>query len=88
MTHNERVLNLLSDGEPHSHHELYALFVVAHSRISDLRKRGYQIECWNIAGTHWYRLVGGLDDGHLCLSPGTPPVPVIEADRQLAWAVA
>jgi hypothetical protein len=44
MTHCERVLALLSDGQPHTHHELYALNVIAHSRVAELRKRGYEIE--------------------------------------------
>ena len=37
---------MLSDGESHSHRELYALGTVAHSRIAELRKRGYVIEQW------------------------------------------
>ncbi len=46
-THCERVLTLLSDGQPHTHHELYDLRVIAHSRVSDLRKRGHRIACWD-----------------------------------------
>lgn len=38
-----RVLALLSDGKPHSHHEIYAIGCVAHSRIDELRKRGHRI---------------------------------------------
>ena len=45
MTHKQKVLALLSDGRPRTHREIYALGVVAHSRISDLRKDGYQITC-------------------------------------------
>lgn len=48
MTHCERVLELLSDGREHSHHELYALNVVAHSRVAELRKRGHVITCKNV----------------------------------------
>lgn len=44
MTHNERVLALLRDGREHDHHELYALNVIAHSRIAELRRRGYVIQ--------------------------------------------
>lgn len=50
MTHCERVLELLSDGREHSHHELYALNVVAHSRVAELRKRGHKIEQRRVAG--------------------------------------
>lgn len=90
MTHNERVLQLLSDGEPHSHHELYDLRVVAHSRVSSLRKQGHVIEHWVEAGLHWYRLLGGLSDGCGTGVPQSPeghpaspaavaePVPVVE----------
>ena len=56
-THCERVLQLLSDHRPHSHHELYALHVIAHSRISDLRKRGHVIEQWREGDDYLYRLV-------------------------------
>ncbi len=61
MTHNQRVLELLSDGEPHSHHELYDLRVVAHSRVAALRAQGHRIACWRQDGLHWYRL---LDEPH------------------------
>ena len=78
MTHNERVLDLLSDGEPHSHHELYDLRVVAHSRVAALRSQGHTIECWRADGLHWYRL---LDQGHEDDGAGNLPslaVPLIE----------
>ncbi len=58
MTHNNRVLNLLKDGKPHSHHELYALHVIAHSRVSDLRKQGYAISQWRDGDDYLYQLVG------------------------------
>lgn len=58
MTHNERVLRLLSDGKPHSHHEIYALYVVGHSRISDLRKQGYLIQQWRDGDDYLYQLHG------------------------------
>ena len=56
MTHNEKVLALLSDGEPHSHHEIYGLFVIGHSRIADLRKRGHVIESWRDGDDYFYKL--------------------------------
>lgn len=59
MTHNERVLGLLSDHQPHSHLELYSLGVIAHSRVSDLRKRGYAIEQWREGDLYLYRLSEG-----------------------------
>ncbi len=57
MTHNERVLQLLSDGKPHTHHELYALHVIAHSRVADLRRQGHTIEQWHEGDNYMYRLL-------------------------------
>jgi len=59
VTHNERVLDLLADGEWHDHHELYALHVIAHSRISELRRRGHLIEIRRDGDLYLYRLVSG-----------------------------
>jgi hypothetical protein len=56
LTHNERVLELLSDGEPHSHHEGYRLNVMLHSRVADLRKQGHEIACWREGDSYFYRL--------------------------------
>lgn len=66
MTHNAKVLALLSDGEPHSHRELYGLYVIAHSRISDLRKRGHNIISWREGDSYFYRL---LSDSRSIPSP-------------------
>ena len=60
-THKQRVLALLSDGQPHTHHELYALHVVAHSRISDLRNDGHLIAQWREGDDYIYQLVGCVD---------------------------
>lgn len=62
MTHKQAVLRLLSDRKPHSHHELYGLGCVAHSRISDLRRDGYQIDQWREDGQYLYQLKGRLDE--------------------------
>lgn len=85
MTHNAKVLALLSDGQPHSHHELYDLRVVAHSRVAALRAQGHTIEHWRADGLHWYRL---LDERH-GIDPPSPPVALVEQDGgQLGWDVA
>ncbi len=55
-THCERVLQLLSDCKPHSHHSIYGLGVIGHSRISDLRKRGHRIEQWRDGDNYFYQL--------------------------------
>lgn len=62
MTHKQAVLRLLSDRKPHTHHELYQLGCVAHSRISDLRKDGHKIKQWRKDGAYLYQLVDTLDE--------------------------
>lgn len=59
-THKARVLQLLSDGRPHSHLELYALGCIAHSRVADLRRDGYDIQASRIKDGYVYQLVGSL----------------------------
>lgn len=56
MTGCERVLARLKQG-PASHHELYQLGVIAHSRIADLRRKGHQIECEKQNGLYVYSLL-------------------------------
>lgn len=77
MTHNQRVLDLLSDGEPHSHLELYDLRVIAHSRVAALRKRGHTIECWRADGLHWYRLADGGLSGSVRVAATRVDAPAI-----------
>lgn len=57
MTDKEKVLALLSDGRPHTHHEIYALNVMGHSRITNLREDGYVIKRWNEGRTSVYQLL-------------------------------
>ena len=88
MTHNERVLQLLADGRPHSHHELYALNVIAHSRVSDLRKRGHVIEMWREDDLYLYRLVQdcteGADPPREAEVPHLMPVPSVQLSLEAA----
>lgn len=63
LTHTARVLQLLSDGRPHTHRELYDLHVIAHSRVADLRRLGHTIETWRDGGDYLYRLVRDRDLG-------------------------
>jgi hypothetical protein len=60
-THKARVLELLSDGLPHSHLEGYQLNVMLHSRVADLRRDGYRVECWRDGDLYWYRLLDEPD---------------------------
>lgn len=52
-----RLFEALRSGEPKSHQELYALFMIVHSRASDLRlKHGCLIDTWRDGRTTWYQL--------------------------------
>jgi hypothetical protein len=52
-----RVLDLLSDGKPHSFHEILRFVpCVVHSRVAELRSRGYQIECERVGDDYLYQL--------------------------------
>jgi hypothetical protein len=60
----DRVLALLSNRRWHNAMELYRLGCVAHSRVADLRKRGYVIESRRLGlpgpdAIYEYRLVSG-----------------------------
>lgn len=60
MTHAEMILDLLRDGRWHTASELYALHVIAHSRIAELRRKGHVIEHRQVgrgSAGHEYRLL-------------------------------
>lgn len=63
-TDADRLLAVLSDGRAHSHLELYALGMIVHSRVADLRKRGHDVQTWrenHPNGTrYWYQLAAPL----------------------------
>jgi hypothetical protein len=85
VTHVERVYELLSDGKPHSHHEGYALGVILHSRISDLRRRGIPIRHWRENGTSYYQLGSELTErGTLSHGPHAGPKPRSVSSSELA----
>lgn len=55
MTGCERIVQRLRQG-PASHLELYQLGVIAHSRVAELRRRGYEISCDRDGDLYVYRL--------------------------------
>jgi hypothetical protein len=57
-THCDQLLQVLSDGRPHDHRQLYALGMVVHSRVADLRSKGHDIVCWREGDTSFYKLAG------------------------------
>lgn len=75
MTGCERILARLKRG-PATAAELYATtYTVVHSRIADLRKRGYSISCEHIGGTGAETYVYSL----LNQGQGIPsPSPLVE----------
>lgn len=86
-THNEKVLALLADGRPHTHHELYALHVIGHSRVNDLRKRGYQIDQWREGDVYLYQLTStnggrGPAAADNCGSAPTPTAETVAPLRE------
>ena len=96
-----RLLEVLSDGKPHSHSELYGLGMVVHSRVAELRKRGHNIVCTRQrthvdekrrpAYSYWYRLVEPLESQEepSGASPGDPPPPrPVDAAPSLSGNVA
>jgi hypothetical protein len=58
VTHCDQLLQVLSDGRPHDHRQLYALGMVVHSRVADLRSKGHDIVCWREGDTSFYKLAG------------------------------
>lgn len=72
-THCDRVLDLLADGRWHSHLELYQLGTIAHSRISDLRRRGHRVDCRRDGDLYLYRLVPVRGEGVSVSEPAGGP---------------
>lgn len=86
MTHTERVLELLADGEPHSHHEGYALNVMFHSRVADLRRQGYRIDCWRDGDLYKYRLRSPV--GEPSQASGEKPAATGDGEAEAASSTA
>jgi hypothetical protein len=86
VTHCDQLLQVLSDGRPHDHRQLYALGMIVHSRIADLRKRGHDITHWREDGTSFYKLGSELTErGTLSHGPHAGPKPrSVSSSDQLA----
>ena len=69
MTHCALLLEVLADGQPHDHLSLYRLGMIVHSRVSELRKRGYRIDMWRDGDLYIYRLTGSPLSESAPLSP-------------------
>lgn len=66
QSQNAQILELLSGGQWVGHHRLYEIGCVAHSRIAELRTRGYVIEQRRVkvdGRPVWeYRLIGEVEE--------------------------
>ncbi len=90
MSHCDRILDALRDGEWHTTHALYIEVgpMILHSRISDLRKKGHNVEGRHVPGRtgadgYEYRLAPSVTfvevpRTRLPVDPHTPPVPAAE----------
>lgn len=77
MTHKQRVLQLLKDGKPHTHHEIYGLGCIGHSRVADLRRDGHKIRAWRDGDQYVYQLEATVQPSFPAASPSTStPNPV------------
>ena len=90
MSHCDRILHALRDGEWHTTHALYIEVgpMILHSRISDLRKKGHNVEGRHVPGRtgadgYEYRLAPSVTyvdvpRTRLPVDHHTPPVPAAE----------
>ena len=55
---SHRLLVVLSDGLPHRGDGLYRLGMMVHSRVADLRRHGFVVDCCREEdGHYWYQLL-------------------------------
>lgn len=98
MTGCDRILARLEQG-PATAAELYATtYTVVHSRIADLRRRGYVIECEHVEGkgaaSYLYTLCAGFPPANPLGSVGTggsselSPSPGSECPAQMSFSEA
>lgn len=94
MSHCERILEALRDGTWKTTSQLYREVgpMILHSRISDLRKRGHNVEGRHVPGQsgadgYEYRLVSSVAFVEVPRTrrPADPP-PVTAAEHQLVIA--
>ena len=92
MSHCDLILDALRDGQWHTTADLYRAtggFLILHSRVSDLRKRGHNVEGRHVPGKtgaegYEYRLapsVTYVDVPKVRRPVDPPPVPVPAAEQ-------
>ncbi len=97
MTHGERVLHALRDNEWHTTAWLYAngcQNMILHSRVSDLRKKGHNVEGRHVPGQtgahgYAYRLLPSVTyvDVPQRTRPPVDSLPRVPEDEQLTILV-
>ena len=94
MSHCDRILDALRDGEWHSTHALYIEVgpMILHSRVSDLRKKGHNVEGRHVPGRtgsdgYEYRLLPSVEYVEVPqvrrLASPQPPLAAAPAAEQL-----
>lgn len=92
MSHCDRILEALRDGQWHSTHTLYLEVgqMILHSRVSDLRKKGHNVEGRHVPGQtgahgYEYRLAPSVTfvDVPRVRRPVDPPPMAVPAAEQL-----
>ena len=80
MSQSTRILAVLADGKPHSTAELYRRVggMILHSRVAELRKRGYRISCEYVGGSGAEAYVYTLEDSAAGPNGSLPTFPVEE----------
>ncbi len=90
VSHCQRILDALQDGQWHTTHALYIEVgpMILHSRVSDLRKRGHNVEGRHVPGQtgaegYEYRLgpsvtYVAVPKVRRPVEPQSPPVPAAE----------
>lgn len=59
MNRADKMLAVLLDGKPHSREDIFFRkgFMLTNNAASELRAKGYDVEHWQEADVHYYRLV-------------------------------
>jgi hypothetical protein len=75
-----RILAVLQDGKPHSTAELYRRVggMILHSRVAELRKRGYRISCEYVGGSGASAYVYTLTEPARSTQASSPPDDSLE----------
>lgn len=91
-THAQRILNILADGRWHSSAELHRrVYCILHSRIAELRRRGFVIEHRGGGGgaeNHEYKLLSAPDARQGAVGSSRSEQPVLPASGALSSEAA